>query len=203
MVFGVMGNHVIRWRSNLREAAHAVLRITQPAEWRQHEAGCGRRAGRKDLHICQKHRTAATIPGPGKIPRPAPASGPGERRTPEEMRAAPARPWGMNVTTRPLWGIKLTFTVTGRQGRGAAPGARTSWRYSAGSGRRQLRVVPAGAGPAEPGKPRRGRRTTRTCRGGRAGRPKHPRGPGQGTIRCRPVRAGGGQLPAERGGNPE
>ena len=33
-----------------------------------------RRAGRKDLHICQKHCTAATIPVLAKIPRPAPAS---------------------------------------------------------------------------------------------------------------------------------
>ena len=86
MVFGFVGNHVIRWRGDLRETAHPVLRITQPAEWCQHEAGCGRRAGRKDLHICQKHRTAATIPDPAKIPRPASASGPGERRTPGGMR---------------------------------------------------------------------------------------------------------------------
>ena len=102
VVFGVMGNHVIRWRGDLREAAHAVLRITQPAERRQHEAGCRRRAGRKDLHICQKHRTAATIPVPAKIPRPASASGPGERGPRADAGARVARPWGMNVTTRPL-----------------------------------------------------------------------------------------------------
>ena len=33
MVFGFVGNHVIRWRGDLRETAHPVLRITQPAEW--------------------------------------------------------------------------------------------------------------------------------------------------------------------------
>jgi len=40
VVFGVVGDDVIRWRRNLRETADPVLRIPQPAERCQYEAGC-------------------------------------------------------------------------------------------------------------------------------------------------------------------
>jgi len=40
VVFGVVGDHVIRWRRDLRETADPVLRIPQPAERCQYEAGC-------------------------------------------------------------------------------------------------------------------------------------------------------------------
>ena len=48
---GVLGDHVVRWRGDLGEAADPVLRITEPAERRQREARRGWLAG-QDGRIC-------------------------------------------------------------------------------------------------------------------------------------------------------
>ena len=73
MLGGVLADDVVRWRGDLRESAHPFLGITDPAERREREPGWpGDRwflAGRKDLHICQKHHGAARIPARRKIRR--------------------------------------------------------------------------------------------------------------------------------------
>ena len=51
LAFGVVGDHVVRWRGDLCEAAHPVAGVTESAERGQRQAGGGLPGGRKDLHI--------------------------------------------------------------------------------------------------------------------------------------------------------
>ncbi len=66
LAFGVAGDDVVRWRGDLCQTAHPVLRVPDAAERGQCEAGSAALryslAGRKDLHICQKDQAAAAIP---------------------------------------------------------------------------------------------------------------------------------------------
>ena len=74
MLGAVLTDDVVRWRGDLRESGHPSLGITDTTEGREREPGWARHgwfvAGRKDLHICQKHQWAARIPARRKIRRP-------------------------------------------------------------------------------------------------------------------------------------
>ncbi len=73
MLGAVLTDDVVRWGGDLGESGHPLLGITDTTEGREREPGWARHrwflAGRKDLHICQKHRWAARIPARRKIRR--------------------------------------------------------------------------------------------------------------------------------------
>src|ERR1039458_3014119 len=66
LVLYVVGDDVVRWRGDLSQTAHPVLRITNTAKRCQRKLAlpgwCWLVARRKDMHICQKDQLAARIP---------------------------------------------------------------------------------------------------------------------------------------------
>src|SRR5450755_2008139 len=63
---GAGADDVIRWGGDVRDAAHPVRGVANPAKGRQRESGTPRRwllVGRKGQHTCQKDQTVSRIPG--------------------------------------------------------------------------------------------------------------------------------------------